>query len=214
MYLPKLGPHLPRRGNGLSRWLGRMLMRLCRWHVEGEIDQSAKLLLVMAPHTSWWDFTMNFGVLLAMGLRASWFIASKYTGGFIGGMLRVMGAVPVERSVHSDMVGQMTGRFAAADRFVLAIFPEGTRKPVAVWKSGFWHIAKQAGVPVQLVAVDYARRATVFGPVIDLSDDKEQDIRRMRAYFHPAMAKRPGNALYDAPATTPAGVSADSGFPG
>lgn len=79
MYLPSLGNQLPQRGNRFSKWLGRMMMRLCRWKAEGEICQSPKFICVMAPHTSWWDFTNNLGLLLALGLHASWFIANKYT---------------------------------------------------------------------------------------------------------------------------------------
>lgn len=196
MLIPKLGEELPQRGNRFSKWLGRILMRLCRWRIEGEICQSPKIVFVLAPHTSWWDFTTNFGVLLALGLNASWFIANKYTKGVLGKVLSYVGAVPVERSERSDMVKQMANQFHARDKFLLAIFPEGTRKPVPKWKSGFWHIAKQARVPVQLVAVDYGKRATVFGPVMELSDDMDKDIQRMRAYFKPTIAKRPENTRH------------------
>ncbi len=171
-------------------------MRLCRWHIEGEVCQSPKCVFVMAPHTSWWDFTTNLGVLLASGLHASWFIANKYTKGVVGKLLANVGAVPVDRNARSDMVTQMANHFNASEKFILAIFPEGTRKPVPKWKSGFWHIAKKAQVPVQLVAVDYGKRATVFGPVMELSDDMEKDIQRMRAYFKPVLAKHPEKARY------------------
>lgn len=196
MFIPILDDNLPQRGNRFSKWLGRSLMRLCRWHIEGEVCQSSKFIFVMAPHTSWWDFTTNFGVLLASGLDASWFIANKYTKGVAGKLLEFVGAVPVERDERSDMVTQMASHFSASEKFILAIFPEGTRKPVSTWKSGFWYIAKKARVPVQLVAVDYAKRATVFGPVFDLSDSKEKDIQRMREYFKPVVAKHPEKARY------------------
>jgi len=194
MFIPDLGDQLPKRGNSLSQWLGRMLMRLCRWDIEGEICQSPRFILVLAPHTSWWDFTTNFGVLLALGLHASWFIANKYTKGVAGKLLAYFGAVPVERGERSDMVKQMASQFHIRDKFVLAIFPEGTRKPVPNWKTGFWHIAREAQVPVQLVAVDYAKRATIFGPILELSENMDEDIKRMREYFKPITAKRPENA--------------------
>jgi len=173
-----------------------MILRGCRWHIEGEICQAPKIVFVMAPHTSWWDFTTNLGVLLATGLHASWFIANKYTKGRVGKFLAYLGAVPVERGARSDMVVQMASQFAVRDKFLLAIFPEGTRKLVPKWKSGFWYIAKRAQVPVQLIAVDYAKRATVFGPVMKLSDDKEQDIQGMRDFFKTVTARRPEYANY------------------
>ena len=192
MLIPKIDSQVPQRGNTFSKWLGRVLLRLCRWRIEGDMCRAPKFIFVMAPHTSWWDFTTNLGVMLATGLHASWFIANKYTKGNLGKVLAWLGAVPVERSSRSDMVTQMAAEFQARDKFVLAIFPEGTRKRVEKWKSGFWYIAKQAGVPVQLVAVDYAKRATVFGPVVELSDDMNKDIALMRAYFKPVVAHRPG----------------------
>ena len=190
MIIPQLGEQLPQRGNRFSKWFGRTLMRACRWRIEGEICQSPKFICVMAPHTSWWDFTTNFGVLLAIGLHASWFIANKYTKGVLGQWLVYFGAIPIERNTHSDTVTQMADLFNASKQLVLAIFPEGTRKPVPTWKTGFWHTAKKAQVPVQLVAVNYAKRATVFGPIMTLSDDMEQDIRQMRRYFQPVTARR------------------------
>ena len=196
MLIPELGGQLPQRGNRFSKWLGRVLLSLCRWHIEGEIYQAPKVVFVMAPHTSWWDFFTNFGVLLALGLRASWFVANKYTKGTLGRCLAYVGAVSVERSKRSDLVTQMAQHFDTSDKFILAIFPEGTRKLVPKWKTGFWYIAKKAGVPVQLVAVDYGKRATVFGPVFELSDDMEKDILRMRLYFRPIVAKHPNNANY------------------
>jgi 1-acyl-sn-glycerol-3-phosphate acyltransferase len=135
-------------------------------------------------------------VLLALGIHASWFIANKYTKGVLGKLVAYVGAVPVERNARTDMVTQMANQFFANEKFLLAVFPEGTRKPTPTWKTGFWHIAKKAQVPVQLVAVDYAKRATVFGPVMALSDDMDQDIQRMRAYFKPIVAKRPEYAKY------------------
>ena len=196
MYIPELGELLPRRGNCFSKWLGRLLMRLCNWQIEGEICQSPKFVVALGPHTSWWDFTTNLGVLLAIGLHASWFIANKYTKGEVGRLLTFFGAVPVERSERSDLVSQMVREFNNRSQFVLAIFPEGTRRPVDSWKTGFWHIAKQAGVPVQLVGVDYEKRATVFGPIVELSDDKNRDIRTMQLFFQQVTPKHPENARY------------------
>jgi len=196
MFLPTLGPQVPQQGNFFSKWLGRVLLRVCRWRIEGEVCSLPKFVFVMGPHTSWWDFTNNLGVKLALGLHVSWFIANKYTKGVVGKLLGSIGAVPVERNSRNDMVTQMANEFTAREKFLLAIFPEGTRKPVEKWKSGFWHIAKQAGVPVQLVAVDYAKRATVFGPIIELSQDKDQDIKLMRQYFKTVVAKRPDKAFY------------------
>ncbi len=196
MLIPMLGDQVPSRGNRFSKWLGRVLLCLLRWRIEGNIHNTPRILFVMGPHTSWWDFSNNFAVYLAMGFHASWFIANKYTKGPVEKVLGFFGAVPVERNERSDMVSQMAVQFQAHEQFILGIFPEGTRKPVPKWKTGFWHIAKKAQVPVQLVAVDYAKRATVFGPVMQLSEDMEKDIQTMRAYFKSVAARYPEKASY------------------
>ena len=172
------------------------MLRVLRWHAEGEPCPQPKCLFVMAPHTSWWDFTNNFALLLASGLHASWFIANKYTKGFIGPCLTYFGAIPVDRNQRSDMVTQMAKQFLQHDKFLLVIFPEGTRRPVPMWKTGFWHIAKQANVPIQLVTVDYRKRSTVFGPLLYITDDVESDMQKMRQHFNSTMAKYPEKALY------------------
>ena len=81
--------------------------------------------------------------------------------------------------------------FNTNDKLLLTITPEGTRRKVDKWKTGFWHIAEQAGVPVQLVIFDYEKRLTEFGPVIDLSDDIEADMQRIQNYFKGVKAKHP-----------------------
>lgn len=196
MILPEIGVQHPQRGNRFSKWLGRMLMRLLRWHTEGELCPAPKFICVMGPHTSWWDFTNNFSVMLATGLQTSWFIANKYTKGVIRNVLVHFGAIPIDRGAHNDVVTQMAELFEIRERLILGIFPEGTRKPVPTWKTGFWHIAKKAQVPIQLITVDYAKRATVFGPIITLTDDIEKDIKAMRRHFKTVTAKHPENAIY------------------
>ena len=81
--------------------------------------------------------------------------------------------------------------FNASDRLLLTITPEGTRRKVDKWKTGFWHIAAQADVPVQLVSFDYEKRVTEFGPVIELSDDIEADMERIQNYYKGVRAKHP-----------------------
>lgn len=191
LYIPSISEQLPQRGNRFSKWLGRVLMRTMHWHIEGVPCQNNKVLFVMAPHTSSWDFFTNFGVYLALGLDGSWFIADNYARGIVGRFLKFFGAVKIDRRQNNDVVTQIVNEIRQRDKFILALFPEGTRKPVAKWKTGFWHIAKQANMPVQLIAVDFSKRATVFGPVMELSAEIENDLKTMQEYFRPVMAKYP-----------------------
>ena len=105
--------------------------------------------------------------------------------------MRRMGAIPIHRSAAHNVVSQMVETFNASDKLLLAIAPEGTRRKVNEWKTGFWHIATQAGVPVQLVSFDYAKRITECGPVIELSGDIEEDMKQIQNFYKQVTAKRP-----------------------
>ena len=105
--------------------------------------------------------------------------------------MRWLGGIPVKRDASHNLVSQIVQTFNENDKLLLALFPEGTRKKVVKWKTGFWHIAVQADIPIQLVSLDYDRRVTIFGPVIELSDSLEADMERIQKYFQGVRAKHP-----------------------
>ncbi len=191
MYVPSVGEAVPRFGNRLTRSIGRLLLVVCRWRIEGRLPDASKFVIALAPHTSSWDFVTNMGTMIAMGFRSSWLIADAYDWWPLGYFIRRLGGIPIDRSVPHDLVSRMVRRFRESDAFILAIFPEGTRRRVREWKTGFWHIAAGAGVSIQLVAVDYEKRATLFGPLIEPSGDIEADMAKIRDYFRGVRGKRP-----------------------
>lgn len=105
--------------------------------------------------------------------------------------MRWLGGIPVNRDASQNLVSQIVKTFNENDNLLLALFPEGTRKNVLKWKTGFWHIAVQAEIPIQLVSLDYDRRATVFGPVIEPSRSLEADMQRIQKYYQGVRAKYP-----------------------
>lgn len=110
----------------------------------------------------------------------------------IGGLLRRLGAIPIDRgNRHNDMVGTAVRRFAEGDTFSLAITPEGTRKPVQRWKRGFWEIAHRAGVPIVPAYIDFGHKRIWLGEALWTTDDHEADIAAVRRGFRSSMAKRP-----------------------
>lgn len=190
-YVPQIGPEVPRWGNKLTRAIGRLLLDGCRWRIEGQIPNAARFVIVLAPHTSSWDFLTNIGVMLAVGFKSYWLVADAYDWWPLEYFLRWLGGIPVDRSMPRDLVSHMVKRFEENDKFILAIFPEGTRKRVRQWKTGFWHIAAGAGVPIQLVAVDYEKRASIFGPVIEPSGQIDEDLKKIRIFFQGVKGKHP-----------------------
>jgi 1-acyl-sn-glycerol-3-phosphate acyltransferase len=170
----------------------RTAVRLSGWRLEGELPDVPKLVLIVAPHSSWWDGIWGLLFKVALGVDISFMAKRELFRWPLGGLLRKLGGVPIERGAAGDVVAQMAERFRARDRLWLGIEPEGTRKAVVKWKSGFWHIARQAGVPILPGYFDYPRKVIGLGPLFTPGDDKEADIARLRAFYQPFKGKHRG----------------------
>jgi 1-acyl-sn-glycerol-3-phosphate acyltransferase len=188
---PPLGPAAPSRGNRLSRAVGRAALALLGWRFEGEVPNVSRVILVVAPHTSNWDFVVGISAMLALGLDARWIAKDTLFRPPLGPLLRWLGGTPVDRGAPEGVVENAVRQLKAADRLFLTLSPEGTRRKVERWKTGFHRMARQAGVPVWPVALDYARKAVVLLPLYSVSDDLEGDVRALRSLFKPAMARHP-----------------------
>ena len=133
------------------------------------------------------------GTMFALGIRNRWFVADAFCWWPMGYFMRWLGGIPIDRSAPQDLVSFTIRKFADHDELILALYPEGTTRRADKWKTGFWHIARGAGVPVQFLAVDYKTRASVFGPVIQLSDDFESDMKKIQTFFKNVTPKTPKN---------------------
>lgn len=188
-----LSKRAPRWGNAFTRWLGRTVLRLGGWKVIGEWPDVDKLLMIAAPHSSAWDGLWGFATKFAVGVNLRILAKSELFSGvggfFFGPLLRWFGALPTHRHSPQGMVGQTVERFRANDVFWLVLAPEGTRKRVEHWRSGFWHIAHEAGVPVLCAYFHYPEKIIGVGELITLSDDREADMAKIRAYYRPYVGK-------------------------
>ena len=122
---------IPRAGNALTRVMGRFCLRLFGWRIEGELPNTEKFIIVVAPHTSNWDFIFGMAVVFATGLQASWLGKSSIFRPPWGGILRWLGGISVDRSAQQGVVEQSVRAFHERDQLVLCVTPEGTRKQVA-----------------------------------------------------------------------------------
>lgn len=166
-------------------------MRVLGWDIEGEIPDLPKFVLIAAPHTSNWDFFVALFADLALDMDAAWMAKHTIFRGPIGRWLRGLGGIPVVRHSAHNVVSQMVGEFERRDRLILAITPEGTRKPVARWKSGYWHIAHEAGVPILPVGLDFGRRRIVIGTPLATSDSHERDEAELLRFYSNITPKYP-----------------------
>lgn len=189
--VPSLGPHTPRRGNRLSRGLGRLGLVLLRWRFEGTVPDQPRCVAIIAPHTSNWDFVVGLAALLAVGLRGRFLGKSTLFRAPFGTLMRWVGGIPVDRKRADGVVGQAVAFLRDGEPFFLAIAPEGTRKRVDRWKTGFYRIAQAARVGIWPVVLDYRTRVVRLHPLVNLSGDMHADLTRLRSFYSASMAYRP-----------------------
>ena len=161
------------------------------WDVVGDIPNVPKLVLIAAPHTSNWDFVVGVAAKLALGLQVMWLGKDTLFRGPIGRIMRNLGGRPVDRSASHDVVKDVVQEFARRDRLVLALAPEGTRKRVERWRTGFYHIAHAARVPIVPVALNFGARAIQIGAPFMTTGDVDADIRALQQRFAGVRGRRP-----------------------
>ncbi|MGH8528705.1 MAG: lysophospholipid acyltransferase family protein [Nevskiales bacterium] len=193
-----IGGKVPRRGNVLSRSLGRTVLLLMGWRLEGAIPDLPKMVLIGAPHTSNMDGVLALATLTALGLRSGTMIKDSAFKGALGALLRWFGAIPINRRSPKGVVEQSVDAFDSNPYLLLLIAPEGTRSSAPEWKRGFYHIAASAKVPILPAAIDYARKIITFGPSLAPSGDYKADLSRLLAFYgahgsprHPERLSKP-----------------------
>ena len=182
--LPPSAPKMP--PNRFMEWLGRSVLRLGGWRMVGEFPDLPKFVLIAAPHSSNWDGVWGAAVKLGMGVKLS--ILGKdalVKAPLFGPLAKWQGVIGVDRSAAHGVVEQATMAIRNADRMWFTIAPEGTRKLVDRWKPGFWHIARNAGVPVVPAYFDYANKVVGIGPPFELTGDMHADIARIQRWYAP-----------------------------
>ena len=182
--LPPSVPRVPY--NPVTRWIGRTVLRLGGWRMVGAFPDIDKAVLIAVPHSSNWDGIWGFAAKLAMGLRLTVLGKHQLFWWPLGPLLRRMGVIAVDRSAASGVVGQVAAMIRTAEGPLwFALAPEGTRKPVERWKTGFWKIASQAGVPILPAYFHYPDKVIGIGPPFVPGEDMEADIARLRAWYRP-----------------------------
>jgi len=182
-----LPPNAPRMArNRLVEGIGRGILRMGGWRMVGAFPDLPKFVFIAAPHSSNWDGLWGFAAKLGMGVKLS--ILGKDSLlriPLLGRLLAWQGVIPVDRSAAHGVVDQAANAIRNAERMWYTIAPEGTRKWVDRWKPGFWHIARNAGVPVVPAYFDYANKVIGIGPPFELGSDMHADIARIQRWYKP-----------------------------
>jgi 1-acyl-sn-glycerol-3-phosphate acyltransferase len=182
----------PRAGNAFTRWFGRTLLRLGGWTIAGQFPDVPRLVLIAAPHSSGWDAVWGLAAKLAMGVDIAFLAKAELFRGPLGWLLRGLGGIPVDRARAHGAVEQAAASIRGAERMWFVLAPEGTRRRVEHWKSGFWHIARAAEVPVFAAWFHYPDRTIGLGQLFETTPDREADMARIRAYYRPFVGKHRG----------------------
>jgi len=163
--------------------ISQAALTMVGWRFEGAVPSEKKYVALAVPHTSNWDGLLLILLAQTINLRMRWMIKESALKGAQGVLLRALGAVPIDRSRKTNMVEQMVEQFRSNDEFVLFVPPEGTRGRADHWKSGFYHIARGADVPVAPCYLDYGRRRAGIGQPIAMTGDVRKDMDQIRAFY-------------------------------
>lgn len=178
----------------MSRLLRKLLVWFYRrngWTASGDVPAGRKFVLVAAPHTSNWDFVYFLGLTEDLGIMPHFMAKKSLFRWPMGGFMRDMGGVSVDRSSKQNYVEQMIEEFGKRDEFMLTIAPEGTRGGTKAWKTGFYHIAMGAKVPIVLGMMDYQRKTGGLGPAIWPTGDYAADMKQVIAQYADVIPKHP-----------------------
>jgi len=167
------------------------MMRSRGWTFEGAIPDAPKMVLIVAPHTSNWDFLTGLWAKFALRLKASFLAKHTLFWWPLGTFLRSIGGIPIDRSQARGVADSAIRAFREEKALILVIAPEGTRRKTERWKSGFYRIAEAAEVPVLLVAFDYGRKVVRLGPLFQPTGDYEKDLEEIQSHYRRNMALRP-----------------------
>ena len=175
----------------LRRLVARVFWAVSRWTFFSSPAPDRPTILIGAPHTSNWDFVFMLGISWRLGINVRWLGKKSLFRSWRGPVMRALGGIPVDRADPSRVVAEVVEQVRSGEVFGLVVTPDGTRRGHTHWKSGFYRIARETGMPVTLGFVDRTTMTTGLGPTFDLSGDVAKDMDRIRAFYADKSGVRP-----------------------
>jgi len=182
-------------GKTVMRWLALMIFRFTGWKSAGKRPHIPSYVIIAAPHTSNWDFLYTVCLAFILEIKPSIMMKAAWFRWPMGPFLRWLGAIPVDRSKSTRVVDRSVQAFREDPRMVLVVPPAGTRRKVMYWKSGFYHIAMGANVPIVLGYLDYRRKVGGIGPVVKATGNMERDMRIIRDFYADITGRYPERSI-------------------
>jgi 1-acyl-sn-glycerol-3-phosphate acyltransferase len=164
------------------------------WTVRNDVpDDVDKYVIIAAPHTSNWDFPITLAIAATIDMQFYWVGKHTLFRWPFGGLMRKLGGISIDRRKSQNFVEQIAEAFEEADALALGLAPEGTRSKADHWKSGFYYIAREAGVPIVSGFLDYGRKEGGLGPMVDSSQPIEAVMEKLRTFYADKIGKRHQN---------------------
>lgn len=173
--------------------LSKIIFWLMGWKVIDNFDYPKKCIIIAAPHTSNWDFVIGKLYSYIRQINAKYLIKSSFFIPVLGTFFKWDGGIPVYRDSSNNVVDQIVQKFSSSDDFILVIAPEGTRARVEKWKTGFYHIASKAKVPIILLTMDFEKKRVGVINSMFTTGDIEKDMLFIQNCFKDVKGKVPGN---------------------
>lgn len=167
----------------MKQRLAQWLLRLLGWKLEGARPVHDRYVLIAAPHTSNWDFLLMLAFAAAFDIKVTWMAKHSLFFPPVGWIMRAMGGMPIIRHEKRNVVASMVDVFNTIPHLVLVVPTEGTRERTDYWKSGFYHIARQADVPIVPSFLDFKCKRGGFGPALETSGDVRADMQYFRDFY-------------------------------
>ena len=174
-------------------WIALFFAKVLHWKLATDAPDIKKAVLIGAPHTSNWDFLAMLMGILIWRLDVRWIGKHTLFIGPMGPVMRWLGGIPINRRQSRDTVEQLVDYFNQQEQLLIVIAPEGTRKAVEQWHTGFYHIACNANVPIVMTYIDYKEKVIGVEAVEMPSGDVEKDIARYQAFYKTKAAYKPEN---------------------
>ena len=180
-----------REPNKVMEWIGRAVFRLMGWKIDYRLPDDPKMVIIFAPHTSNWDVIHAIPAAFVLGLRPNWLVKNNVNIWPFRRLLNWLGAVPIERNKKENKVLMIANAIRQTDEIVLGLSPEGTRSHTEYWRSGFYHIARLANVPVHFGFIDYPNKTVGAHPGFIPSGNVEADLEKIRKFYQDKIGKFP-----------------------
>jgi 1-acyl-sn-glycerol-3-phosphate acyltransferase len=175
--------HLRANRGAVSRWLGRTVLSILGWRVEGQIPDLKRLLVIGAPHTSNWDFVLAMATILGLNLRMRWLAKHTIFKRGVVWFMEWLGGIPTDRTQPQAIVESVARLARKGKGVVIGITPEGTRKKALKWKTGFLRLAKTLDCPILMVAINFPTKTIVIGDLYHPSGDNNYDLVAIKQYY-------------------------------